>query len=61
MATARAKVQKAYPQARAQLRSGVWEIVVRIPNEPDGAPHLLGASAHRESWAWADAWRMMSR
>ena len=57
MATAKVKVQRQHPTAEAVDRGGAWFIIV--PNVAPNVNAILGSSAHRESWAWADAWRAL--
>lgn len=54
--TSKEKVLERYPQARATRLDGanVWHIVaVGIGT--------LGSAPRREPWAWADAWRNISK
>ena len=51
--TAKEKVMNEYPLAFALI--GKRHVQIWSPDS------LLGASMHRESWAWADAWRRIQQ
>lgn len=49
--TAEQKVKQMYPEAFAH-RIGAYVYIIA----KEDAKGSLGSSAHRSSWAWADAW-----
>lgn len=57
MATARAKVVRRFSDAEAFQTANGWYVTTKLFR--DGFVTYLGSSINRESWAWADAWRMI--
>lgn len=55
MATAREKVLRAHPTAKANTFKGWWQI--GVPNVAPGMQMILSGCKRREDEAWSDAWR----